>query len=328
MTTVKDDYNNVLMSLSYDADGARVKSVAGGTTTVYVGNHYEKNVSTGEVTKYYYLGGQRVAMRQSQTWNMETPSMGSGYTAYQGSPAGAEWSWGNSAGLTANNTAFTALAPNAPEGAQAAFIQLNGWMQRTVNTRAGQYKINLRATQRRNYYTNNQVLRVLVDGVVYGTFVPTLGATYDVFSTIAFTLGAGSHTIRIEGTVTTGDVTAFVDAVSLDAVTWLHSDHLGSASVATNATGGVIAGSDQRYTPFGSPRFTGSVLPSKYTFTGQRSFMDEIGTMDYGARQYSPLLGRFLSADSVVPGGGESAGVESVFVRLQLASQLHRSIRA
>ncbi|HNQ58717.1 MAG TPA: hypothetical protein PKH27_14475 [Candidatus Desulfobacillus denitrificans] len=41
--------------------------VAGGQTTVYVGPHYEKNLTTGVVTKYYYLGGQRVAMVQGGT---------------------------------------------------------------------------------------------------------------------------------------------------------------------------------------------------------------------------------------------------------------------
>jgi hypothetical protein len=28
----------------YDADGARVKKVEGNTTTIYVGEHYEKNI--------------------------------------------------------------------------------------------------------------------------------------------------------------------------------------------------------------------------------------------------------------------------------------------
>ena len=44
-----------------------MKKVVGATTTVYVGSHYEKNLSTGQVTKYYYLGGQRVAMRQGSS---------------------------------------------------------------------------------------------------------------------------------------------------------------------------------------------------------------------------------------------------------------------
>ena len=57
------------MSLNYDADGARVKTVIGGITTVQIGNHYEKNLNTGEVTKYYYFGGQRVAMRKGSTLN-------------------------------------------------------------------------------------------------------------------------------------------------------------------------------------------------------------------------------------------------------------------
>ena len=46
----------------YDADGNRVKATFGATTTVYVGAIYERdNGST--VRKYYYAGGNRVAMR-------------------------------------------------------------------------------------------------------------------------------------------------------------------------------------------------------------------------------------------------------------------------
>jgi hypothetical protein len=36
-----------------------------GQTTVYVGNYYEKNVTTGQVTKYYFFGSQRIAMRKA-----------------------------------------------------------------------------------------------------------------------------------------------------------------------------------------------------------------------------------------------------------------------
>jgi RHS repeat-associated protein len=51
---------------TYNADGVRVKRTAGSptpVTTVYVGNYYEKNTSTGVVTRYYYAGGQRVVLR-------------------------------------------------------------------------------------------------------------------------------------------------------------------------------------------------------------------------------------------------------------------------
>jgi|GEM_PF-1892942 len=46
----------------YDGDGNRVKATFGSTTTIYVGNTYERdNGST--VRKYYYAGGVRIAMR-------------------------------------------------------------------------------------------------------------------------------------------------------------------------------------------------------------------------------------------------------------------------
>ena len=50
-------------------------------------------------------------------------------------------------------------------------------------------------------------------------------------------------------------------------------------------------------------RVAGSGQPSKFTFTGQ--YDDSYGTISFPAREYSPLLGRFLSADSIVPRPGD-----------------------
>ncbi len=59
----------------------------------------------------------------------------------------------------------------------------------------------------------------------------------------------------------------------------------------------------QRYYPYGAPRTPNpSTLPTDYRFTGQRSEEAELGSLyDYRARFYSPALGRFLSADTIVP---------------------------
>ncbi len=58
-----------------------------------------------------------------------------------------------------------------------------------------------------------------------------------------------------------------------------------------------------RYTPFGETRFGDA--PTDRRFTGQREEAG-IGLYDYGARFYSAAVGRFISADSIVPGAGNS----------------------
>jgi RHS repeat-associated protein len=50
-------------SFTYDGDGNRVKTVVGGTTTVFLGNYYERTSST--VKKYYFAGTIRIAMREN-----------------------------------------------------------------------------------------------------------------------------------------------------------------------------------------------------------------------------------------------------------------------
>ncbi len=79
---------------------------------------------------------------------------------------------------------------------------------------------------------------------------------------------------------------------------YMLKDHLGSASVLTDASGNVLG--ENRYYAFGETRWsTGTILTDKL-FTGQRA-MTDLGIYHYGARFYSPKLGRFLSADTIVP---------------------------
>ncbi len=78
--------------------------------------------------------------------------------------------------------------------------------------------------------------------------------------------------------------------------------------------------SEMRYKPWGEIRYSWtaglSTTPayklSSYTFTGQFSYMDDpttsgvtegFGLMFYNARFYDPALGRFTSADTIIPGG-------------------------
>ena len=79
-------------------------------------------------------------------------------------------------------------------------------------------------------------------------------------------------------------------------LTYLHGDHLGSASLATDVSG--VKVSEMRYLPYGGTR-SGS-MPTDRQFTGQR-WESSLGFYDYVARQYDPALGRFLQADTIVP---------------------------
>jgi RHS repeat-associated protein len=55
----------VIASFVYDGDGNRVKATVNGVTTSFVGTYFEW--TNGQMTKYYYAAGQRVAMRDNGT---------------------------------------------------------------------------------------------------------------------------------------------------------------------------------------------------------------------------------------------------------------------
>jgi RHS repeat-associated protein len=75
-------------------------------------------------------------------------------------------------------------------------------------------------------------------------------------------------------------------------------DQLGSASVVTDATANAVIVGEDRFYPFGGTRFTTGTMLTDKLFTGQRE-MAGLGIYNYGARFYSPKLGRFLSADTI-----------------------------
>jgi RHS repeat-associated protein len=82
-----------------------------------------------------------------------------------------------------------------------------------------------------------------------------------------------------------------------NALYFLHGDHLGSTSLTTNSSGGVIA--RQLYDAWGNVRLRGDVK-TDIGYTSQREDRST-NLMFYRARYYSPYLNRWLSPDTIVP---------------------------
>jgi RHS repeat-associated protein len=81
-------------------------------------------------------------------------------------------------------------------------------------------------------------------------------------------------------------------------VSYFHKDHLGSSSVMTNSSGTQIESTN--YEPFGGMRAHSGTTTSGYKFTDQE--LDaENGLYNYDARLYDPVIGRFISPDTIVP---------------------------
>jgi len=144
----------------------------------------------------------------------EQVSVGAGQFQYD--PTGSAWAFSGGAGISGNNSGFTAGNPPASEGRQVAFLQGTGSFSQTVaNWAAGSYTLSFKAAQRGNYQASRQDFNVQVDGVVVGTFTPS-GTSYQSYTTTGFTVTAGAHTIKFQGLDSAGgDNTAFVDQVAI-----------------------------------------------------------------------------------------------------------------
>jgi len=91
---------------------------------------------------------------------------------------------------------------------------------------------------------------------------------------------------------------------------YVHSDHLDSINVITDANGNVV----QRlsFDPHGKRRNTnGSDATQPITSTINRGYTrhehdDEVGLINMNARLYDPIIGRFISPDTIIPNAGNS----------------------
>ena len=81
------------------------------------------------------------------------------------------------------------------------------------------------------------------------------------------------------------------------APSYFHPDHLGSTGVLTNAQG--IAEEHNSYRPYGQLHTHTGTADVAYKYTGQERD-PSTGLYFYNARYYDPVLGRFISPDTIV----------------------------
>ena len=80
----------------------------------------------------------------------------------------------------------------------------------------------------------------------------------------------------------------------------VHRRYLGSTCLTTR---GSSTTTSRAYYAYGAERRATGDLQTDHTFTGQKR--DATGLMYYGARYYDPMLGTFVSPDSIVTGAGQ-----------------------
>jgi len=81
-------------------------------------------------------------------------------------------------------------------------------------------------------------------------------------------------------------------------IKYFHKDHLGSSTVMTDASGDSVETSE--YLPYGGNRDQNGTSVSDYKFTDQE-LDTSTGLYNYDARLYDPVIGRFITPDTVIP---------------------------
>lgn len=201
---------------SYNAYTTASFTVATGTHTVtFTGLDTAGGDNTAFIDNVK-LAPAPAAVAQPANAGFESPAIGAGGAAYIIAPINAGWNFLGTAGLTGNASAFTGANPNAPQGAQVAYLQMTGSISQAVSLAAGTYAVQFVAAQRILWQSGMQDLEVMIDGQAVGQFTPSTGGVYSTFQTSAITLASGTHTIEFLGLDSAGgDHTAFIDAVQI-----------------------------------------------------------------------------------------------------------------
>ena len=128
-----------------------------------------------------------------------------------------------------------------------------------------------------------------------------IGSLYEVETGIGGTLLSRKHIFAGANRIATTTSSLRGNEVA-EAISYFHTDHLGSSSVITDESGSVTR--QYEYKPFGEIAqeriFNPDSEAPNFFYTGKRLDKDT-GLYYYGARYYDPVLGRFIQPDTIVP---------------------------
>ena len=166
---------------------------------------------SGNVITYQYdnLGRETAETQYSVPDScFATPSVPEPGAGYEDDPSGSAWTFTGHGGIAANGSQLG--NPNAPEGAQAAFVQDSGSFSQSIAFSAtGTYTIGFQAA----YGTGGaDSFEVLVGGQNLGTFTPSSSTSYQSYH-VTFSISAtGAYTVEFLGQGSTSQ-TSLIDGV-------------------------------------------------------------------------------------------------------------------
>lgn len=128
-------------------------------------------------------------------------------------------------------------------------------------------------------YINDNFVRIYKDGDI------VVNDSYYVFD------GMG----LVGESVYSGNNSVYPKVFVHKGIKFYHTDHLGSASIITNSSGGFIE--ETLYAPYGEILAGGNV--SRFDYEG-REYSDITGDYDFRFRKYDPELGIFTQPDAVI----------------------------
>lgn len=169
--------------------------------------------ASGALSHFILMNVTVINPNASRNLGFESPVI----SDHQYNVTNGSWNFfGNGAGLLANGSAFD--NPNAPQGAQAAFLQSYGIISQPLDifTPGTTYAITFSAAQRSTVNSLGQSWNVMIDNAVVAGFNPGESATSYKDYTVVFTATNTLQTLSFIGTdIATGDNTVFIDNVRI-----------------------------------------------------------------------------------------------------------------
>ena len=130
----------------------------------------------------------------------ETPSVGAAgqFSSFAYNPANAAWTFVGQSGITANGSGFTSSNPNAPEGAQVAFLQSAGSFSQSLSGfLAGTSYTFVFAGAERGNYSGVEDFQIFLDSTSLGVFAPNSTSYSDFTTAVVRTRRERSYAIRL-----------------------------------------------------------------------------------------------------------------------------------